>query len=340
MDSIKYRYACNSAGNIVDIDTVPKNWKSSEIFTCLSCSRALSPVLGIKRRKHFRHKTDFENNCSPETYLHKLAKQTFFETYNSCIENKQEFFIVLKMKKICTFYGKDFNYLCDLGEEAFHFDLTRYFPTINLETRVGNFIPDLLLSNERGDKIFIEIAVTHLSSQEKTQSNYRIIELDVKDEADIEVIKSCLLSEEQNVKFLNFNKESQGDFCSGKCINGLKPNDSCSARYNLFVLYQDNKTRLFKNIGLDEVIELQESPLILEWEFVIVPDSQTIRSIYIQKIIQYYYDEKPIKNCFLCRYQRNSFYGYEIYCRFLRKSGNSHMATQCNCYWLSPKFLK
>jgi hypothetical protein len=343
MDVIKYRYGYDSEGKLIDVNTLSRDCKDFQLFTCLSCGRSLLPILGEKRRKHFRHKADIEINCSPETYLHKLAKETFFEVYSECLEHKKEFNIALNMEKECNFYKKDFNFTCFLGEGQCKFDLTQYFKEITLEKREDNFIPDLLLFNNRGDKIFIEIAVTHIATQEKRQSKYRIIELQIKEEADIETIKSCFLCEDDRINFFNFTKVSQANFCSGDCYNGLKVNAACPVLYKIFIIYKNGKSYFDDQASLERVREVAKSPNVSYWEFIVLSGYTSIiqecREIYKKKILESFYQNRPIKNCFLCRYHGDNFSSQEgsIYCRFLKTAGNSNMAATCSYYRPDPK---
>ena len=75
MSIIKYRFAYNYQKELIDVQTLSKEHKlATDNFKCLSCEHEMVAVLGEKRIKHFRHKVITEINCSPETYLHKIAK--------------------------------------------------------------------------------------------------------------------------------------------------------------------------------------------------------------------------------------------------------------------------
>ena len=87
---IKYKYARDKVGEIVDIDNIDKGGKLS--YFCISCGNELIPKIGTMRQRHFAHKS-ITVNCSKETYLHKLSKETLYHYLCSCIENKIPFFI-------------------------------------------------------------------------------------------------------------------------------------------------------------------------------------------------------------------------------------------------------
>ena len=61
------------------------------------------------------------------------------------------------------------------------------------------FRPDILLTNEQGDKVYVEILVTHEITQKKIDSGVPIIEIPIYDEDDLELFK-C----ERNVGGVSF----------------------------------------------------------------------------------------------------------------------------------------
>ena len=85
---ITYKFAYDYEQNTIDIKTLSKA-NRIEKFTCLSCGNELIPILGEIKEHHFRHKVIVENNCSQETYLHKLAKNKFYETYDKCLKSNR-----------------------------------------------------------------------------------------------------------------------------------------------------------------------------------------------------------------------------------------------------------
>ena len=207
MTSIKYRYAIDSNQKVVDAFYLDRNEIKDLIFRCLGCGNILTPVLGQKRRKHFRHKADMEINCSPETYLHKLAKTRFYEVYQECLKQELPFIIEYQVNEICTRYKSDYLVACEYGKSTRQFDLTQYFRSISLEKREDIFIPDVLLTSDSEIKLFVEIFLSHESTLDKIQSGYRIIELDISSEDDINLIDQKHISENDSVKFYNFKRE-------------------------------------------------------------------------------------------------------------------------------------
>ena len=329
---IKYRYAYNSINQIIDVNKLLKQKETySNIFRCLGCDEILTPVLGEKRRKHFRHKVDL--NCSPETYLHKLAKGRFYEIYNECLLNNKSFLIVLNQNRICNHLSFDFNYYCNLGNKLKTFDLTKYFRQIRMEQREDSFIPDLLLVSDKEEKLFIEIAVTHQSSIAKISSDYRIIEIDVQEESDISIIENKKISQDIGARFYNFKDSVVKNFCKGNCHQKLKPYSFCNIEYKYFVIFSNSKSAIL-TITMDEIDRLHKNKIIKYGEFVISYNPNMILSNeYIKLVIESFVNDRKLKNCFLCRYHGKSYnYDYSIYCKFLKKNCNSNEAANCEYY--------
>jgi hypothetical protein len=342
---IKYKFAYDSQQNIIDIQILSKESKRDE-FTCLGCGHKMITVLGEKRVKHFRHKVITEVNCSPETYLHKLMKAKFYEIYQSCLKNNKPFNIEISINPVCDFYEDDFLKTCQLDSYKKEFDLTKFFKTIYIESREGSFIPDILLESNKKEKIFFEVAVTHTSSQEKINSNYRIIEFIADSEKDIECIESCLLVESDKIKFLNFVRTQKSGWCKGKCHDGIVPFAAETLRYNSFVVYENGKSAIVEHT-LDEINSLL--PKLLHFEYVYYHKRLVGIDHFYKNIASYLYKIKvveihdiyiKIKNCFLCRYHAiNKSWDKSgtIFCKFLKETGSSNMAAECQYFRPDPE---
>ena len=176
----------------------------AEPFSCLGCeSELVAKVRGKKRAKHFAHKPG--TACAPETYLHRLGKEVFRETYLACLEEGVPFEIVMDHPRVCTKHRALLRKRCDHGTVERTFDLTRYYDAVRMEKRDGGFVPDLLLySTVQPDrKLYVEIAVTHFLSEEKQASGERIIEIPIETEAEVERIRERRLSEKE-ARFVGF----------------------------------------------------------------------------------------------------------------------------------------
>jgi len=201
---IKYQYAKDKNGNLIDINNLNKKNRNQVSYFCIGCSNELIARLGKIKVHHFSHKK--EVNCSGETYLHLLGKQLFYDNYLECLKTNAPFNIEFYQKRVCNHYEQDLDVKCKLEKSVVKFDLTQHFDKISIEEREGSFIADIMLtSKSEKDKIFIEIAVTHLSAEQKLNSKYRIIEITVDSEEDFEPIKSKYLSiNNSKIKFKNF----------------------------------------------------------------------------------------------------------------------------------------
>ncbi|MDR0598471.1 MAG: hypothetical protein LBG84_00095 [Treponema sp.] len=197
---ILYKYAENSAGKIIHIDNAVKG---NEYF-CPGCKQSFIFKHGQIRRHHFAHKNDTDN-CSKETYLHELGKKIFCETYEQCLNANEPFYISTSVSAVCKYNGITQYKNCIKGATV-PFDLTSSFKHIECEKNHGNFRPDITLSNDFGDIIFIEIAVTHPCDKEKIASKNKIIEINIKDESDVSVIIGKTLTD-QSEFIKNFSLE-------------------------------------------------------------------------------------------------------------------------------------
>ena len=328
--TIKCRYAFDSYRKVIDIKQLSKKKSNYEkVFRCVACDQILTPVLGEKKQKHFRHKVDA--NCSAETYLHKLAKLKFYVIYKRCCQEKQPFSITINQKKKCNYYAVDFNYYCNLGEISKTYDLTKYFPKISLEKREGSFIPDLLLSNDKGDKLFIEMAVSHKSSKEKKDSGIRIIEIDIAKESDINVFqKKSLTIKNPNVKFYNLSQDNQSNFCQGKCLKKLIPYDSCIIEHKYFLIADNGRSGIL-SLPLSQIENLDST--YIHGEFVGDFDRVQRGEVYRKLVFRASASKLPIKNCFLCKHHSESWYrGKSLYCYLYERRHDPNYAADCENY--------
>jgi hypothetical protein len=328
---IKYKFAYNSLDQTIDVQTLSKENKT-EKFRCLGCGHELVAVLGEKRVKHFRHKVSIEINCSPETYLHKLAKLRFYEVYQNCLANNEPFYIKLLTFPVCNFYKNDFLISCHLDSEKQEFDLSKYFKKISIECKEGAFVPDVLLEAENQEKMFFEVVVTHSSTQKKINSSYRIIEFIIKSEEEIKIIESHLLEQSETIRFINFKQIKRGNYCQGKCSKGIVPYEKTPLLYNIFIIYSNGKSAIVRQTLVE--IELLQSK-ILHFEYVVLTENTDKGYLYRSKVVKSYQEGWEIKNCFLCRYHAlNQSWTKEgtIFCKFLKKIGNSNMATNCQYF--------
>lgn len=178
-----YRYALDNESNLVHIEKAVKSQK----FLCPCCGDEMIAKQGKIRKWHFTHKTKTAN-CSYETYLHKIAKKRIRE----CFMNSDEFNIQIETTAFCSIKDCNFPFKpqkhCQWRTSK-NFNLKKYYNDCTEEQRIGRFVADLLLSNNKNEKpILIEICVSHKCTEEKIKSGYRIIEIHIKSEDDIDKI--------------------------------------------------------------------------------------------------------------------------------------------------------
>lgn len=310
MQDIKYQFAINSSGNTVNAgDLIASKEVRNEKYKCLSCEHILIPVLGEKRKKHFRHKADIPVQCSLETYLHKLGKIKFYEVYNSCLAREVPFWIEIQMTQKCH-YQKQFQHLCTFSNKCKQkFDLTQYFTNIRLEKKDNSFVPDLLLTSEQGTKLYIEIAVTHKSTRKKITSGNRIIELSIRQEQDISIFETKFLSENDKVKFFNFKREQTQNICAGECVNKIS------------VETETKKYEVPKTI-IKETLE-----------------NKNKRN---DALLKHLAKLRLKEHCFFCQHHAINIQNTidtPIYCKVRKKTCNPHIARNCKHYQPDMKLL-
>jgi len=203
---MKYHYALNRSGQIVSIYDVKEN---GGIYSCPSCGSRLIAKIGQHREHHFSHMGSL--HCSQETYLHLLAKRLFEQALNV----KEPFYLNWRTSYHCIY--KDAHSDC-IRYKDHSIDILAKYSNVEVEKRDGAFIPDILLSDEQGDKVYIEFANTHYSSEDKKQSGIKIIEISISKESDIEeMCKNRSITAGDNVELFNFK---MGSFnCDGDCIS-------------------------------------------------------------------------------------------------------------------------
>ena len=243
MPSIKYHFALEG-NEVIPIEKVDKNERHAHTYKCMGCGAEMIAKIGEKKAPHFAHKGNGEN-CSSETYLHKLAKRLIREKF----ETPDPFYIKYNRIGSCSKINE-----CPFGNQTeceviqpYTFNLKQYYDTCKEEVQINGFVADLLLTNSTKPErapVLIEVCVTHECTKEKLDSGLRIIEIKVKCEDDIRALlkKDVLcesltvlknpeledwIEEKGDAKFYNFDRKTQGEgerkiprfilFESGKC---------------------------------------------------------------------------------------------------------------------------
>lgn len=332
----KYKYALNTHNSIISAADIAGK-PVTESYACIGCGNAMiARVNGQIKAPHFAHKAQVE--CSGETYLHKLGKKAFFDTYRSCLDSGEPFNITLNSSKICKKMASVTRKSCTVGEVKKTYDLTDYYQDIFIEKKHGEFIADVLLSSKTHPdrKILIEIACTHFLSEKKSLSEHRIIEIPIDSEEDIEKIKKAHLSP-SDAMFLGFNLNSETATDSECRCAGL----NC----HVFYVYKNGKARLETTQLLlaSSNIEKTKSNLLYH-NIILEPESDTYNlnayidykgQIFVEQVELAVKKKIDIKNCYACRYHGENWSysnNHSIYCKYLKKSCSSNQAADCEFY--------
>ena len=245
---IKYRFALDKYDNLIDVSELSRQELSKgDKFYSIDFHNELIPKLGDVVTKHFAHKGDSEGNY--ESYLHALAKKVFSDEYLLCLKENKPFYFKYKIENKCMKLNK-LGVAC-IDEDYKLFDLTTKFDQLFIEKRDGHFIPDVMLYNsDKGDKIYIEIAVTHFCEEDKINSGNRIIEFSIQKEDDINTILDFKEGKVNfnNIKYYNFKSIKEYN-CQGNCGNKfacISINQDDTINYERFKGSEIDVDNLFK----------------------------------------------------------------------------------------------
>lgn len=214
MIDIQYRTArIDNSEQTIDIKSVKEEfrknraYRSEHVFNCPCCGEEMEAVLGEIRTEYFRHKA---NSCGETDYLHSTAEEVFFEEYKKCLENGKPFEITvypeIKCDPDCSLVHKETCPKRYKGKTVIN--LSSIYKTITPEKRVyidNRFRrPDLLLESESGEKLWVELWVSHKTDEEKRKLE-SILEIKISSHDDIEKIRSHkLLQSEPKDKRLKY----------------------------------------------------------------------------------------------------------------------------------------
>ena len=247
--STSYMFALDPTNTLVHVSDAERN----EQYKCPGCKEKMVPAKGNIRAHHFRHD---KATCSYETYLHNAAKNAFYNAFNIAKANSLPIRLQLSRQVTCSNPKKAFiqdRPACSSMVEANYnlIDLFNYAELEKRDNRTG-LTPDVLLFNTETHKYcYFEICVTHACSQDKIDSGIPIIEINIRDEEDIQFVKNLDFSiDDYRVTVHNFSVSSvTQDLCTkGKCQSG---NDE----YEIWALSTSgrlNQTiKLFSNLSVN-----------------------------------------------------------------------------------------
>ena len=208
--SVKYKRVFDKDGNIVDISSVNEANRLSEYYSIGSHTPMIA-ALGQTNQHHFRAKRGYQLN--PETELHEYVKRVLKHRF----ETEDHFYIKYQRKeycpneKECIFYDKLDMGCGKLCSHLYEYDLKEYYDTATIEGGYDGFVADVLLTSSSHYRrpVFLEVAVTHLCTEEKKASGHKIIELFVSCEDDAyyelkQTVSSDYYQKGEKIKFHNF----------------------------------------------------------------------------------------------------------------------------------------
>ena len=208
---IQYPYAFDEDENLIFIKDVDKAHRYDHKYHCPNCGGEMLPRLGEHNENCFAHAGN--QKCSGESYLHKAAKIIIARRFN---ERNKPFKIGLSSPRSCinidTCQNKGFQ--CEMRREYGEFDLMEAYdlpPDIEVDILEPDgethFTPDVMLrsSSPKRDDIFIEIYYKHKVTKEKVGSGHLIIEIRVRELADLKALDTTeCFKESKDIVFYNF----------------------------------------------------------------------------------------------------------------------------------------
>lgn len=334
--SQNYSYAVDKEDNIIHVSSAIRG---AEYF-CPCCHALMTPHMGKIRRWHFTHKANI-NNCTYETYLHKIAKFKIRKAFLSA----SKFVISYDVPAVCM--NRD---SCRInkgqrcvGEDFIEHDIKQFYDSCEEEVPYKSFIADLFISSSskpEREPILIEIYVSHKSTIEKIEAGVRIIEVQIRNEEDIDEIvsslridgiqksdRSCFGNEKQKNIFFNF----KGQVLKRPAyFNGWMP--------NYFHYLWMNKNGYFK-AGRCPCDDDPMRHIPTDVHYVISSESFSWKWAFLEFVKR----GVDVKNCFVCKYSTMTSMSIfeERICTLYKKFGtprhpNVNTAKTCSYFRLAP----
>lgn len=230
MEEVKFRFAKDEDGNLVDANEFDPSERKNRKCYCLSCGDPLIPVLGHIRKRHFRHEAD--KPCNGETYLHVLGKMMLKKRWDEEEHFYIHFFRI--RERSCS------NSSCKLRsdeciqtdfDEHVYEDLKKFYQTCKVEKQIKidgeDFRADLLLENKSGNNpIMLEVCVSSPSSDKKKASGIRVIEFVVNSEEDAKGLYNKQIwicgKKDPYIKSYGFLKKKKVELCDNISCKVIK----------------------------------------------------------------------------------------------------------------------
>lgn len=324
---IRYHNAKDEDGNIVNIDSAVRG----KDYICLGCSNILRAKLGNGGREpHFFHKQNVD--CNHETYLHEYAKRYIKHVFDTC----EHFYVQYEVRWKCCMYD-ECKYRISAQQKAHNIDCCRsdvnkidlkeYYTTCELEKEYNGFIPDILLTNDsKKDRkpVFIEIAITHFSTDNKIESGNRIIEIAIPrdyrtdDLGVLSVLKETEMKKDKiHISFKNFKREIQSEEPMNK--------------HSLTVIFIDEFNRAQSKELENSCSEYSKEKIIPQSRYEFHSAEPSSEKILDYGVARASLDGFEILECVVCHYywkdMKDNFWPHR--CGLEKKIHNRAQALQC-----------
>ena len=219
----QYRYAKNDKDILFNIEDVTPDIRKNNNFFCIGCDCSMRAGLGKIREHYFAHQNfEAERKCNQETYLHKLGKRKFLDLYQQHKNENSRMVIAYKHPSICEITH------CPYGQtEPCRNTVTELYEIYPKYTSAVEeewdeiYKPDVRLTNDAGETLFIEIYVTHPCSEEKINSGIPIIEFSIKSDEDLEIFSDDSLKNVENPQIKFYNAPSEPIKIPQTCIEKI-----------------------------------------------------------------------------------------------------------------------
>lgn len=327
---MRYRYATDEHGNMVDVLRLERvKGAAMPAFACAGCSGTVVPVLSATRERHFRHKATSERPCSRETYLHKLAKALVAESFQAAVAAGRPYWLKLEVPEVCRHWEKQFGFVCKRERGVRQIDLTRYFDTVSVEAGVEGFVADVLLSSSAtGERLLVEVVVSHECTPEKVASGLRILEIAIHEEVDLALLPSGLDTRRYWCKLHGFKQQPPKEVsCGGRC----------NRQVAAFHVFESGKS--FIKVGppgeiaaVMRAAKTVHSHIIEDAEHGIVTPYLAAGSGYQLEALRALRAGAPIKCCTFCRYAGFRTYEKPVFCKMKRMEVGVNQAASCEAY--------
>lgn len=297
--SQNYSYANNSSGELINVSDALRDEK----YFCPICGELMTPHMGKVRKWHFVHKN--AENCSYESYLHKLAKIKIREAFLS----SEHFTLSYNAKAICSLECPFKGFPKCKGQKPVQFDLRKYYDTCEIEAPYHQFRADLLLTSPTKTNVpplLIEINVTHKCTEDKIRDGVRIIEVTIDSEEQIDNIVNCceLTTLRDNhydyysgmVTLYNFNKVEEFD-----PTGSFDELDGIFSRRNTIVYWLNGQGRF----GSFDCHCYEVNAKISSNVHYYVSE---IRTSFKEIFQEFSKRGVKIRNCFLCKFSKKDTY--------------------------------